>query len=77
MSLLDVAVNIGFALIFIGILKLGKGDSKGFLYQSAGAFTMIVSGFFMRDAGLVITGWNVAFGLAALVGYWRLNKNVG
>jgi hypothetical protein len=77
----DILMNIGFTLIFVGLWKLGRTnrltgapDSTGFLYQAAGAFTMVLGGCFMRDAGLTVTCWNVAFGLISLVGYWRLNR---
>lgn len=77
MSPLDIVTNVGFVLIAIGLWRLGKHDPKGFLYQSAGAFTMVAAGFFMRDAGTVITCWNVVFGLIALMGYRRLSRNAG
>jgi hypothetical protein len=77
----DILMNIGFTLIFIGLWKLGRQnritgapDPTGFLYQAAGAFTMVIGGFFMRDAGTVVTCWNVAFGLISLVGYRRLTR---
>jgi hypothetical protein len=75
-----ILVNIGFALIFVGLRKLGKPnaqgvpDPTGFLYQAGGAFTMVFAGLFMRDAGIAITCWNVAFGLISLNGYWRLTR---
>ena len=75
-----VLMNIGFCFVFTGLWKLGKQnrfgvpDPTGFLYQAAGAFTMVIAGFFMRDAGTTITCWNIAFGLISLVGYWRLSR---
>ena len=72
MTLIDLATNIGFVLIAVGMWKLGKQDPKGFLYQAGGAFMMVVAGFFMRDAGTVITCWNIVFGLIGLAGYRRL-----
>jgi hypothetical protein len=76
----DILMNIGFSLIFIGLWKLGRQnrmgrpDPTGFLYQAAGAFTMVIGGFLIRDAGLSIMCWNVAFGLISLLGYWRLSS---
>ncbi len=75
-----VLMNIGFGFVFTGLWKLGKQnrlgvpDPVGFLYQAAGALTMVIAGFFMRDAGLTVTCWNIAFGLISLVGYWRLKR---
>ncbi len=80
MEYAPILMNIGFSLIFIGLWKLGRQnqhgrpDPTGFLYQAAGAGTMIVGGFFMRDAGTTVMCWNVAFGLISLVGYWRLKR---
>ena len=74
MEYIDLVTNIGFILIAVGMWKLGRQDPKGFLYQAGGAFTMVAAGFFMRDAGTVITCWNVVFGLIGLVGYRRLRN---
>ena len=82
MEYLDaVIMNIGFSLIFVGLWKLGhskrldgRPNPDGFLYQAAGAFTMVIGGFFLRDAGTTITCWNVLFGFISLVGYWRLKS---
>jgi hypothetical protein len=76
----DIVMNIGFSLIFIGLWKLGKQnrlgvpDPTGFLYQAAGAFTMVIGGFLLRDSGTTITCWNIAFGIVSLIGYWRLRS---
>ncbi len=72
MTLVDLITNIGFVLIAVGMWKLSRQDPKGFLYQAGGAFTMMVAGFLMRDAGFVITCWNIVFGFIAITGYRRL-----
>ena len=67
-----IALNIGFALVAVGMLKLGNHEPKGFLYQAAGAFLMAGTGFFLSEGGGAITCWNTVFGLVGVVGYRRL-----
>lgn len=70
----DIALHVGFILIAVGMLKLGKKDPKGFIYQASGSFLMALTGFFLTEGGTPIICWNAVFGLVGIVGYRRLSK---
>jgi hypothetical protein len=72
MELLTLAVHLSYILIAVGMWKLGKADPEGFLYQAGGAFVLLVTGFFMNDAGSAFIIWNTIFCLIGLSGYRRL-----
>ena len=71
----SIALHVGFVLIGFGMLRLGKQDPRGFLYQAAGAFLMAGTGFFLEEGSGPIIFWNVVFGLVGLSGYRRLSRD--